>query len=114
MLMATVDVSLNAATLHNGTAGFVLKLQDETWEINIFIMPDELALIPSVRNTNWEKRSSLKIGEMCHVPTFWSCEGDILIILAGDDDECWDMAVSMPATVIDEITQQAVNFDTAG
>jgi hypothetical protein len=78
-------------------------IQKSDLEMNIWMAANELALIPKVRTARWNERESIKLGKCAGSPTFWSCEDDHLSILVGLDDECWDIAVMLPAEIIDDL-----------
>lgn len=82
---------------------FQLKIQTETWEMNIMMNKKELEQIKEVYSARWGNRTCLKIGSCAGAATFWSCEEDGLSILVGSDDECWDFGVLVPKSEIDNI-----------
>jgi len=38
---------------------------------------------------------------------FWAVEGDNAVLLIGVDDETWDVALTLPLAVVDEIVTAA-------
>ncbi len=101
--MPLTSVCLNSSSDEQGNTIFVLKIQEQSWELNISMTRDELALIPDVQAAHWNNRGSLHIGRCAGLPTFWSCEDGKLSILIGQDDESWDFGVTMSEAVIDNM-----------
>jgi len=85
-------------------SSYKVKLQTEVFEINIRIPAaevDELKLVPS---SSWDE-GSMQIGESAGAPVFWSTEDGVVALLIGEDDENWDIALSVPVAVVDTILQ---------
>jgi hypothetical protein len=102
-MMPSISVCLNSGSDEQGNTVFVLKIQEQSWELNIYMTRHELALIPDVQAARCNNRSSLQIGKCVGLPAFWSCEDGKLSILIGQDDENWDFGVTMSETVIDSM-----------
>jgi hypothetical protein len=102
-MSSPISVSLSTEADKRGNPCFILKIQKPDWEMNIWMAANELALIPKVRAAGWFERESIKLGECAGSPTFWSCEDGHLSIMVGPDDECWDIAVALPAELIDDL-----------
>lgn len=47
----------------------------------------------------------MQVGKCAGSAAFWCLEGEDMDILIGHDDECWDLAFRLPATVLVEIRQ---------
>lgn len=84
---------------------YAIKISSETWEVNVRVTPQDIAELTTVRGAAWPARDSIALGEAAGGGTFWSSEGDIVTVLIGHDDETWDVAVSFPISVVDEILQ---------
>jgi hypothetical protein len=106
-MMPSISVCLNSTSDEQGNTIFVLKIQEQSWELNIWMAKNELDLIPDVRTANWNQRISVQIGKCAGLPTFWSCEDGILSILIGQNDESWDFGVTMPEAVIDNMITES-------
>jgi hypothetical protein len=83
---------------------YSVKLQSEVFEVNIRIPADEVEELKLVASTTWED-GSMQIGEASGAPVFWSTEDGVVALLIGEDDENWDIALSVPVAVMDEIIQ---------
>lgn len=104
-----VSVSFGPEGDEQGNPLFILKIQKDDWEINVWMRPNELTLIRNVKTARWDNGGSIRLGECAGAPTFWSCEDGTLTILVGQDDESWDFAVSMPEAIIDQIIAEIDN-----
>ncbi len=99
-----VDVTLNIEV--PGERG-AIKLQDATWEVNIWAPLVDLARLRDVRGARWEARGSLQIGQCAGAAVWWSEQDGQVAVLVGHDDETWDVAVWVPLSTIDEIAALA-------
>ena len=83
---------------------YSVKLQSEVFEVNIRIPAEEVEELKLVASTTWED-GSMQIGEAAGAPVFWSTEDGVVALLIGEDDENWDIALSLPVAVMDEIIE---------
>jgi len=98
-----MDVSLE----REAESRIAVKLQSERWEVNIRATSDELAKLGEIRTADWDKRHSIRAGESAGATVFWAVEGDNAVLLIGVDDETWDVALTLPLAVVDEIVTAA-------
>ena len=87
--------------------GCLVKIGAESWEINIHASADELLALRDIRSAAWESRASISAGRSAGGRVWWCSEGGSARVLIGDDDETWDMAVTIPLAVVDEIVARA-------
>jgi len=85
-------------------ASYKVKLQTEVFEINIRIPAGEVEELKLVPSSSWDE-GSMQIGESAGAPVFWSTEDGVVALLIGEDDENWDIALSLPVAVVDTILQ---------
>ena len=97
MVHVTVE-ALNGA----GNPG-VVKLQSETWELNISATTDELWQLAGIEKTDWDQRRTLKVGTCANAPVWWNERDGTVYILVGNDDEAWDMGVTIPIGTVHEL-----------
>jgi len=86
------------------TSSYRVKLQSEVFEVNIQIPVEEVEELKLVSSSTWEE-GSMQIGESAGAPVFWSTEDGVVALLIGEDDENWDIALSLPVAVVDTILQ---------
>jgi hypothetical protein len=98
---AMVDVTVEARN-DAGSPGAV-KLQGETWELNIWATTDELWTLAGIENTDWAQRRTLKVGTCAGAPVWWDELDSTVNILVGHDAETWDMGVTIPLGTVHEI-----------
>jgi hypothetical protein len=98
-----ISVSLGPAIDEQERPSFILKIQRDDWEINIWMTANELAVVPNVRLARWDERESIQLGRSAGSPTFWSCEDGNLSILVGQDAECWDFGLTLPEEILDDV-----------
>ncbi|WP_155343159.1 hypothetical protein [Acrocarpospora pleiomorpha] len=95
-------------TLDDSDGSVVLvKLQAETWELNIWAPVADLARLRDIRQADWDSRRSIAVGACAGSSVFWTVSEDQAAILIGRDDETWDMGISVPIETIDEIARLA-------
>ena len=80
-----------------------VKLQGETWELNIWATTDELRKLAGIEKTDWVQRSTLKVGTCANAPVWWNERDGTVCILVGNDDEAWDMCVTIPLVTVHEL-----------
>lgn len=100
-----MDVSVAVeADLKAKPASYSVKLQSEVFEVNIHIPATEVEELRLVASSTWEE-GSMQIGESAGAPVFWSTEDGVVALLIGEDDENWDIALSLPVAVMDTIIE---------
>lgn len=53
--------------------------------------------------TGWVQRRTLKVGTCANAPVWWNERDGTVHILVGNDDEAWDMCVTIPLGTLHEI-----------
>ena len=96
-----VDVTVEAR--NDADDPGLVKLQGETWELNIWATTDELWKLAGIEKTDWAQRRTLKVGTCASAPVWWNELDGTVYILVGDDDEAWDMCVTIPLRTIHEL-----------
>ena len=100
-----MDVSVTVEARRKAKAvTYLVKLQAEVFELNIHIPAAEVEELKLVPSTTWDE-GSMQIGESAGAPVFWSTEDGVVALLIGENDEDWDLALSVPVAVIDTILQ---------
>ena len=101
------DVTLELASAPDEPILVAVKLQTPTWELNFRATPEELVSLDGIRDTDWKTRRCLHVGECAGSRVHWSAQGDIATIMVGEDDETWDVAVTVPLASVDTIVADA-------
>lgn len=102
---ADVSVSVEA-DFDEGAQIYAVKISTPVFEINVRVPSQDIAKFRRVQTTPWEN-GSLRIGQSAGAPAFWSMSEDGTVgILIGDDDQTWDIAVSVPPDTIDQILRE--------
>jgi hypothetical protein len=115
-LLLETSVTANPYGDGKGNWLYFLKIQTRAFELNVRVRPDEVEKFERVRRTPWVK-GSVRIGESAGSPAFWCVGGEgeeSVSILVGSDDECWDLAVSLPPDTIDVIRREIANCPLPG
>ena len=95
--------SISADLAHDGTVECVLlKVGCALFEANFWIPLQDLAKLKEVRSRPWAERSSA-IGRSAGVLVFWSFDAGQVSVLIGQDDETWDVGLTLPDHVFAEI-----------
>jgi len=98
-----MEVNVAATASRKGRdVSYTLTLEAEVFEVNIHIPGGEAEELKLVASSRWED-GSMQIGESAGVPVFWSTDDGMVAILIGQDDENWDIALSVPVQVMDTI-----------
>jgi hypothetical protein len=78
----------------------VVKLQGETWELNVWATTDELWQLAGIEETDWDQRRTLQIGTCAKAPVWWNELDGTVYISVGNSDETWDMGVTVPLSTV--------------
>ena len=63
----------------------LVKLSDQTWELNVIASLAELRTLRAVQHTDWAQRRRLRVGTCLGAPVWWNEEEDRVHILVGED-----------------------------
>lgn len=96
-----VDVTVEAR--NDADDPGLVKLQGETWELNIWASADELWKLAGIEKTDWAQRRTLKVGTCANAPVWWNERDGTVYILVGNDDEAWDLCVTIPLRTVHEL-----------
>jgi hypothetical protein len=97
--METIDY-----TIEKDNENCLIKLQGDSWKLNICLKKGELHLLENIKNTNWENRNTIKAGTSANASVFWVYDDNKTVsILVGDDPETWDFAVTLSITIIEKL-----------
>lgn len=104
-VMPTVSAE---ATGHVATPHFLVKIGTPQLEINVRIAGPDVARLDGVRRAAWDSRGSVQIGEVAGAFAWWCVDlpAGTLSILVGEDDETWDIAVTLPVGALDAVISE--------
>jgi hypothetical protein len=105
MVEVTLDVESASGT--PTAPGVLVKLQTETWELNIWAPITDLVRLRDIRDADWAARRSLAIGTCAGAPVYWAASEGQVMILIGHDDETWDIGVAVPLATVQEVASLA-------
>ena len=100
---AVHSVSINPGKRSDGSSCFFIKLQGTDCELNVTASERDLDELQRVAGAKWLDRRSLRVGMCLGSPVFWSCEDGRLSVVAGHDDETWEIGVFLSDTVVAEL-----------
>lgn len=103
------DVVLDVEVDESGVEILCAKISSEQFELNVRAARSEFLELQKIRNADWTLRSSLAVGTSAGSPVFWTSDGAMATVLVGADDETWDIAISIPLVVVDDIVRQTLN-----
>ena len=83
------------------------KFSSDTWEANVRASAHDFLALAGIREADWNSRASLPVGTCAGAPVFWSHERGVVSILIGNDDETWDVALTVPIALVDELVRIA-------
>jgi hypothetical protein len=81
----------------------VVKLQGETWELNIWATTDELWKLADIEKTDWVQRRTLQVGTCAHAPVWWNERDGTVYIVVGTNDVSWDAGVTVPLATVHKL-----------
>ncbi|MGE0709692.1 MAG: hypothetical protein AB7N76_24255 [Planctomycetota bacterium] len=103
-----VDVVASRAEQGDGGAGFSVKIQAPALEINIWASSTEWERLSDMPQADWLQRRSVRLGESAGASVFWCLDESELTIMVGQDDETWDVAVTVPRDVLSAIADALI------
>ncbi len=83
-----------------------VKLQTDAWEVNVRASIGDLMRLTEIRSADWSERRSIAAGESAGAPVFWGSVDDHAALMIGLDDETWDVSVTLPFDLVDEIVRE--------
>ncbi|HTL30678.1 MAG TPA: hypothetical protein VL282_15710 [Tepidisphaeraceae bacterium] len=102
------SITVDPSTETDGSPSYRIKIQTDTFELNVCVRPEEVVKFDRVFTTPWSK-GAIQIGTSAGSRAFW-CSGDeaekTVSILIGHDDQTWDFAVSLPRDSVDAIRRE--------
>jgi len=102
---ALVDVTVDCEV----TEGCSVKIQAELCEVNVWASANDFLKLRDIRSANWDSRRSVCVGRAAGSPVWWCSDGETATLLIGPDDETWDMSLTVPVEVVDEIVAQVAD-----
>jgi hypothetical protein len=115
-LLLDASVTAERGTGPDGSELYFVKLQTAAFELNVSVMPRDIPQFDRVRTARWID-GAVRIGEAAGAPVFWCVndEDDAAIsVLVGNDDQTWDIAVTLPAGTVDQIRRELAACGDAG
>ena len=99
---ATITVDL---VPDNGGVSVVgIKLQSTGYEMNLLV---PFAEVPKLSDLpSWEP-GARQIGTVAGLSAFWSSDENVVSILVGVDDECWEFGVWITGEAYQQIVKEA-------
>ena len=82
------------------------KFAGDSWELNVKAQASELLMLREIRNMDWDTRRSAKLGNSAVANVYWCSDGKTATIMVSHDDETWDVAVSVPVELVDDLVRQ--------
>ena len=84
----------------------IAKFTDDGWELNVRARASEFLTLRDIRAMDWNSRRAAKIGTSAGAGVFWCSDGAAATIMIGHDDETWDLAISVPLGLVDDVVRQ--------
>ena len=82
------------------------KITDDRWELNVRARASEFLTLRDIRAMDWNSRRVAKVGTSAGAGVFWCADGDGATIMIGHDEETWDLAISVPLRLVDDLVRQ--------
>lgn len=82
------------------------KFGGDSWELNVSAQATDFLILRDIRNMDWNARRSAKLGTCAGGNVYWSSDGTTATIMVGQDDETWEVAVSVPVELVDDLVRQ--------
>lgn len=89
----------------------MVTLTGPWWLLNVVASRAEWQSLAKVKDANWNRRSSVRLGTTNGSPAWWSVADGRLTISVGPDDETSNVFISMPAPSLDCIAHALAGLD---
>lgn len=91
-----MNFTVEKAFFENDKPALLLKIQEPSYEVNIWFSPTEVEALNKVLSTNW-RNETVKSGRSANSHVFWSSDNikKIISIMIGNDDETWDICINL-------------------
>jgi hypothetical protein len=99
-MKAMQSLTINPGERRDGSSCFFIKLQGKDCELNVTASAVDLDGLQRVSEARWLDRTCFRAGECLGSPVYWSCEDGRLAVLAGHDEETWDIGVFLSDSVV--------------
>jgi hypothetical protein len=100
------DLSVDIERDESGNEIVCAKFSDNDWELNVRALRSRFSALRSIRTQDWNSRSVVAVGVSAGADVFWSSDGAIATIMVGQDDETWDVAVTVPVDLVDDLVRR--------
>jgi hypothetical protein len=107
------DVSVEFEQREDGHEVVLAKISADEWEINVRAPQADFAALSGIRDAAWATRSTRSAGTSAGSPVFWCRDeedSERASVLVGADDETWDIAISLPTQVVEDLVRQVAEL----
>src|ERR1700741_658774 len=106
------SVAVEAARLADGSDAVGLKLSEHDLEVNLVFEASETKTLSSVSSLAPDARA-LRIGRSANSPAHWArtAQGEV-VLLIGNDDETWDIGVTLSPPTFEVILREIRALET--
>ena len=91
-----MDFILEKAFSENDKPVMLLKIQEPSYEVNVWLFHPEIEMLDKALSTRW-KDGAIKAGKSANSAVFW-CSDSIektVSLMIGNDDETWDICIDL-------------------
>jgi hypothetical protein len=99
-------VDLDIGPDESGCDLVTAKFSDDRWELNVRAQASEFLTLRDIRAMDWNSRRVASVGTSAGANVFWCSDGEAVTIMIGHDDETWDLAISVPVGLVDDLVRQ--------
>ncbi|HPT50379.1 MAG TPA: hypothetical protein PKZ22_09275 [Accumulibacter sp.] len=98
------DVTCEEGHFPDGSHALSLKLSSPNLEVNVWLPRADAGMLATIPGVG---ARAMRLGLAAHSPVHWvrTEDGEVLLLI-GDDDQTWDLAISVPAVTIDAALSQ--------
>ncbi len=96
----SIVVKVYVEARNDETSPGYVKLQGETWELNVWATTDDLWKLADIEATDWSQRRLLAVGRCARAPVWWHEEDGTVYIIVSEDYEAWDLCVAVPLATV--------------
>ena len=99
------SVTAEKAKLSDGMPAVSVKLQGESAELNVWLTLSEVEQLREIISET-DAVDPIALGTSANAAAHWVLESSAFSVLVGPNDECWDVCVTFPRSLLDDLAAE--------
>lgn len=87
-----------------------VTLSSEEWQLSIRGTAGDLLQLENIDAADWNARRSIRAGASASSPVFWAVSEGVVSVLVGEDDELYDVAITIPIHLVHTLVAEVRGY----